>query len=625
MSVVTLGLRGADSARPAAAAGGGGELEAHGEPGKGAGRSGRAELSRGSPRAIRARTRCRGAVGSARKSREDAGPRREGAARVLRARLTRRGAGGPPLSPGAQADRAARPSPCGSPALTPGSRSGPESRRAPAATPSPANARAARPTHRGSAAASAPGAQNALPADPWGAPGLSREPGSPAPPAPGAAPSGGRPPRRERWPRPPCTPPWSSRCADSTRSLQAPPRKACAREGGGGERREEGRAGAGPKEGGGKDGERERRRKGARERRQKKETGGREGGRSQAWCLYWGQSSAPLTGPRTRLAKRHLSSACPRAGFRTQEPGLAWRRRKGLRTSTRVGWGGLGQLQRRPAPPQVHSTLFQAKTPCSPNLAESSLSPEKPKVYQGVRVKITVKELLQQRRAHQAASGGTLSGGNNVHLSDPVPPSSAGLYFEPEPVPSTPNYFQPREFSSCVSCEENPNCLDQIFDSYLQSETHPDPSLNFMQSTPHYFPDSFQAAPFCFNQSLTPGSSSDSSMLSGSLDYSYSPAQLPSYAPENYNSPPSLDTRNCGYSSEDCSYPHLPSHTQCDPFSSATASVCYCASCEAEHLDPFRVSEYFSHPSTDYGNFAPSAAATSDLYQRGANWDICYS
>nr|XP_031531380.1 colorectal cancer-associated protein 2 [Vicugna pacos] len=289
------------------------------------------------------------------------------------------------------------------------------------------------------------------------------------------------------------------------------------------------------------------------------------------------------------------------------------------------GWGGLGQLQRRPAPPQVHSTLSQAKTPGSPNLAESSLSPEKPKVYQGVRVKITVKELLQQRRAHQAASGGTLSGGNSVHLSDPVPPSPAGLYFEPEPVPSTPNYFQPQEFSSCVSCEENPNCLDQIFDSYLQSETHPDPSLNSMQSTPHYFPDSFQAAPFCFNQSLTPGSSSDSSTLSGSLDYSYSPAQLPSYAPENYNSPPSLDTRNCGYSSEDCSYPHLPSHTQCDPFSSATASVCCCASCEAEHLDPFRVSEYFSHPSTDYGNFAPSAAATSDFYQRGANWDICYS
>ncbi|TKC36086.1 hypothetical protein EI555_012681, partial [Monodon monoceros] len=250
---------------------------------------------------------------------------------------------------------------------------------------------------------------------------------------------------------------------------------------------------------------------------------------------------------------------------------------------------------------------------------------EKPKVYQGVRVKITVKELLQQRRAHQAASGGTLSGGNSVHLSDPVPPSSAGQYFEPEPIPSTPNYFQPREFSSCVSCEENPGFLDQIFDSYLQTETHPDPSPSSMQSTPHYFPDSFQPAPFCFNQSLTPGWPSDSSTLSGSLDCSYSPAQLPSYTLENYNSPPSLDTRNCGYPSEDYAYPHLPSHTQYNCFSSATASVCCCASCEAEHLDTFRASECFAYPSTDYVDFTPSAAASSDFCRRETNWDICYS
>lgn len=80
--------------------------------------------------------------------------------------------------------------------------------------------------------------------------------------------------------------------------------------------------------------------------------------------------------------------------------------------------------------------------------------------------------------------------------------SLLGLYFESEPVPSTPNYFQPRELSSCVSCEENTSCLDQLFDSYLQAETHLDSSLNATQSTPHYFPDSFQTAPFCFNQSL---------------------------------------------------------------------------------------------------------------------------
>ncbi|XP_059564008.1 POU class 2 homeobox associating factor 3 [Myotis daubentonii] len=249
---------------------------------------------------------------------------------------------------------------------------------------------------------------------------------------------------------------------------------------------------------------------------------------------------------------------------------------------------------------------------------------EKPKVYQGVRVKITVKELLQQRRAHQAASGGTLSGGNSAHLSDPVTPPSA-VYFEPESVSSTPNYFQPREFPSCVSCEENPSCLDQILDSYLQTETHLDPLLNSTQSAPHYFPDSFQAAPFCFNQSLAPGTPSDSSTLSGSLDFSYSPAHLPSYTPENYNPTPSLDNRNCGYPSEDYSYPHLPSHAQYDCFFPAPTSGCYCVSCEAEHLATLRASEYFSCPGTDCVNLDPSAAAGNDFYLRETNCDVCYS
>ncbi|XP_008688322.1 colorectal cancer-associated protein 2 isoform X1 [Ursus maritimus] len=218
-----------------------------------------------------------------------------------------------------------------------------------------------------------------------------------------------------------------------------------------------------------------------------------------------------------------------------------------------------------------------------------------------------------------------LPGGNGIRLPDPVPPSPAGMYFETEPVSSVPNYFQPREFSSCVSCEENTSCLDQIFDSYLQTETHLDPSFNSTQSTPHYCPDSFQAAPFCFNQSLTPGSPSDSSTLSGSLDYSYSLAQASSCVPENYTSPPSLDTRNCGYPPEDYASSHLLSYTQYDCFSSASSSVCYCASCEAEHLDTLRAAEYFSYPSADYVNFAPSAATASEFYKRGTNWDICYS
>lgn len=218
-----------------------------------------------------------------------------------------------------------------------------------------------------------------------------------------------------------------------------------------------------------------------------------------------------------------------------------------------------------------------------------------------------------------------LSGGNNVHLSDPVPASPPGLYFEPESVSSTPSYFQPREFSSCVSCEENSSYLDQILDSYLQTETPPDPLLSSMQSAPHGFPDSFQAASSCFYQNLIPGLPSDSSTLSGSLDYTYLPAQPPSYAPENYSSPPSLDPRNCGYPSEDYSYPHWPSHAQYDCLSSATTSGCYCAACETERLDAIRASDCFPCPSTDYVNLAPSAAATSDFSLRETNCDICYS
>ncbi|XP_037360613.1 POU class 2 homeobox associating factor 3, partial [Talpa occidentalis] len=263
--------------------------------------------------------------------------------------------------------------------------------------------------------------------------------------------------------------------------------------------------------------------------------------------------------------------------------------------------------------------------PLAPAAASDSAPPEKPKVYQGVRVKITVKELLQQRRAHQAASGVTLSGGSSVHHADPVTPSSAGLYFEHEPISSTPNYFQPREFPSCVSCEENPSYLEQILDSCLQTETHLDPLLNSMQSSAHYFPGSCQDAPFCFNQSLTPASPSDSSTLSGSLDCSYSPAQLPSCAPENYNCPPSLDTRNCGYASEDYPYTPWPSHAQYDCFPSGTTSICCCTSYEADHLDSTRLSECFPYPGTDCVGFAPSAASASDFYTRETNCDICYS
>uniref|UniRef100_A0ABK0LN29 POU class 2 homeobox associating factor 3 n=1 Tax=Rattus norvegicus TaxID=10116 RepID=A0ABK0LN29_RAT len=249
---------------------------------------------------------------------------------------------------------------------------------------------------------------------------------------------------------------------------------------------------------------------------------------------------------------------------------------------------------------------------------------EKPKVYQGVRVKMTVKELLQQRRAHQAASGATLTGSSSIHLPDTTMPSPAGLYFEPEPTSSTPSYFQAREFSTCVSCEENPSCLDQIFESYLQTDTPPEPLLNSAQIAPHYFPESCPVASFCHN--LMPGSPSDSSSLSGSYDCSYSPAQLPAYTPENYTFPPSLDSLYSSLPEEGYFCQHWPSHPQYNHSSPTTpSSVCYYASCEAEHLDALRTTELFSYPGMDCMDFAPSAATTGDFYKRETSCDACYS
>uniref|UniRef100_A0A4X2LY62 POU class 2 homeobox associating factor 3 n=1 Tax=Vombatus ursinus TaxID=29139 RepID=A0A4X2LY62_VOMUR len=201
-------------------------------------------------------------------------------------------------------------------------------------------------------------------------------------------------------------------------------------------------------------------------------------------------------------------------------------------------------------------------------------------------------------------------------------------YLEPEHISPAPNYFQPRQFSSCVSCEENPSCLDQVFESYLPTESLLDHSLSSTQGVPLCFPDSFQDTPFCFNQSLAPGSPSDSSALSSPLEYSYSPPQQPSLTPVTYSCPSSLDTRDYGHPPEEYSYHHFHSHPRYSCYtSSSSSSVCYCTSCETQHLDTIKVSEYFSYPDTDcidYSHSLPTAVA-DDFYRREADCDICYS
>ncbi|XP_029877034.1 colorectal cancer-associated protein 2 [Aquila chrysaetos chrysaetos] len=233
----------------------------------------------------------------------------------------------------------------------------------------------------------------------------------------------------------------------------------------------------------------------------------------------------------------------------------------------------------------------------------------KPKVYQGVRVKITVKELLQQRRAQQAATGAAVSwGSSSIQFSESVSPP------QPDPISSVPSYCPSWQFSNCLSCEESPSYLEQLVDSCLQTDVPLDPAFSAFQPSSPYTSDTFQPVPFCFNQGLAAGSPS-SADLPSPLNYSCSPPQLSPFTPLTHSPPSALDTKTYGYPAEEWSC-HTPS-----PY---TTSACCCTACGSQHEDN-RVPQYFPCPSTDCMDYLPPMAMADDFFRRDRNCDICYS
>ncbi|XP_066837196.1 POU class 2 homeobox associating factor 3 isoform X2 [Anser cygnoides] len=236
----------------------------------------------------------------------------------------------------------------------------------------------------------------------------------------------------------------------------------------------------------------------------------------------------------------------------------------------------------------------------------------KPKVYQGVRVKITVKELLQQRRARQAATGATVSwGSSSIQFSESVSPPHPAP-FGAEPISSAPNCCPSWQFSNCPSCEESPSYLEQLVDSYLQTEATLEPALGALQTPSHYISDSFQPVPLCFNQGLAAGPPS-SADLPSPLTYSCSPPQLPPFTPLTHSPPSALDTATHGYPAEE--WP-------CHPPSPYAAPACCCAACGPQHADT-KGPQFFPCPSTDCLDCLPPVA--DDFFRRDRSWDVCYS
>ncbi|XP_019144006.1 colorectal cancer-associated protein 2 isoform X1 [Corvus cornix cornix] len=246
----------------------------------------------------------------------------------------------------------------------------------------------------------------------------------------------------------------------------------------------------------------------------------------------------------------------------------------------------------------------------------------KPKVYQGVRVKITVKELLQQRRARQAATGSAVSknvvpwgsgSSSSIQFAEPVSPPHPEP-FEAEPIPSVPSCCPSWQFSSCLSCEESPGYLEQLIDSCLQSDAPSEPAFSACQPSSHYTPDAFQPVQLCFNQGLA-ASSPSSADLPSPWNYSCSPPQLSPLTPLTPSPPSSLDTKP--YS---CPVEEWPCHPPC-PFPSP---ACCCTACGSQNMDS-RVPQCFPCPSTDCMEFLPPLAVAEDFFRRDRSCDICYS
>ncbi|XP_072835163.2 POU class 2 homeobox associating factor 3, partial [Pogona vitticeps] len=257
---------------------------------------------------------------------------------------------------------------------------------------------------------------------------------------------------------------------------------------------------------------------------------------------------------------------------------------------------------------------------CKTNSFLNPILPGKPKVYQGVRVKITVKELLQQRRAKQAVAEEAVSGEgcSSVQIAESFsPPSTAPFVDGGLESPSPAGCLQPWPFQNCLSCEEIPSYLEQLVESCMQTEPPLDASLGVVPGSLSCSPESYQPGLVCINQSLGPGSP-DSSDPSGSFDCSYSSPQPPPYAPTSYSTPSPLEAKSCMYPSSE-GIPFQSHDTQYH------ASPCCCTSCGSQHLDSFRVPEYFPYANTDCREYPPSVSVGDDCFGRDRHWDICYS
>ncbi|XP_028666124.1 colorectal cancer associated 2 [Erpetoichthys calabaricus] len=241
---------------------------------------------------------------------------------------------------------------------------------------------------------------------------------------------------------------------------------------------------------------------------------------------------------------------------------------------------------------------------------------EKPKVYQGVRVKTTVKELLQQRRALQAAAKATVtSQSSNAPFPDTSATSFAAPYYTPAPVnvPET-NCFTPMQitdsffYEQVVSAAFDNQPVADIFSTCEHFIDQASPVAGFQ----HTSLGNLQQGPdYC--SGMESSSSSNSSNVSSPADYSScSPPQCYASFSSAYASPAHFSPRAYAPVHEDCHY------QPCElPYR-------YCLSQVQSPQDNLRLPEYMSYPSSDCA-YSTSMVEDSFFMREMTSWDMCFS
>ncbi|XP_033851790.3 POU class 2 homeobox associating factor 3 [Acipenser ruthenus] len=241
----------------------------------------------------------------------------------------------------------------------------------------------------------------------------------------------------------------------------------------------------------------------------------------------------------------------------------------------------------------------------------------KTKVYQGVRVKTTVKELLQQRRALQAAERATQiyqSTDNSVQF--PSHTSFAAPYYTAPANTAETNCFQPGQYTDNFSYEQMvSNALEnqQIMDMLMQPDNYTASALYPMPIAQHGSYGNYQQGADHYNSAMAPSSISDSSNVSSPVDYSsYSPPQSYSSASSSYGSPTHVDPRHYGSIPEDCH-----SHHCTLPYGCCLSQ----APSPQAHMN--QLPEHIPYSTSDC-LYSSAMAEESFIRREPNNWDMCY-